>query len=260
MKMTGEPDAGNPQVRFDEGMQETCVRVARLRPTLRSLHLESKSPFRIGSSRYRAPRKPGCATLLGRLRWKFVRLILRDHIAAVADRHATVQMFVNDYGLSCQRVTPPSLLQLENAVGERDGIVVSHRPLMLCAEDPVQILAPNPYEGSALLSRWDRELPIELGNILVPKKVVGCGQVRDAAKSQFLRQPTLPGSKIPLRPAARLRRIRRDHFHPQFLQRASHLGRTTGIDSFASFQHDKEMARPVTVQRAEQPFRLDHFA
>jgi len=35
-KMIGEPDAGNPHVRFDEGRQETCVRAARLSPTLRS--------------------------------------------------------------------------------------------------------------------------------------------------------------------------------------------------------------------------------
>ena len=33
-KMIGEPDAGNPHVRFDEGRQETCVRAARLSPTL----------------------------------------------------------------------------------------------------------------------------------------------------------------------------------------------------------------------------------
>jgi hypothetical protein len=32
--MIGEPDAGNPHVRFDEGRQETCVRAARLSPTL----------------------------------------------------------------------------------------------------------------------------------------------------------------------------------------------------------------------------------
>ena len=25
MKMIGEPDAGNPHVRFDEGVQETCL-------------------------------------------------------------------------------------------------------------------------------------------------------------------------------------------------------------------------------------------
>jgi hypothetical protein len=32
--MIGEPDAGNPQVRFDERMQETGGNVPRLRPTL----------------------------------------------------------------------------------------------------------------------------------------------------------------------------------------------------------------------------------
>jgi len=32
--MIGEPDAGNPHVRFDEGTQETCVLAARLSPTL----------------------------------------------------------------------------------------------------------------------------------------------------------------------------------------------------------------------------------
>jgi hypothetical protein len=34
--MIGEPDAGNPHVRFDEGRQETCARAARLSPTLQS--------------------------------------------------------------------------------------------------------------------------------------------------------------------------------------------------------------------------------
>ena len=32
-KMIGEPDAGKPHVRFDEGVQETCDIAARLRPT-----------------------------------------------------------------------------------------------------------------------------------------------------------------------------------------------------------------------------------
>src|SRR5450755_397123 len=34
--MIGEPDAGKPHVRFDEGAQETCDIAARLCPTLRS--------------------------------------------------------------------------------------------------------------------------------------------------------------------------------------------------------------------------------
>ena len=32
--MIGEPDAGKPHVRFDEGVQETCDSVTRLCPTL----------------------------------------------------------------------------------------------------------------------------------------------------------------------------------------------------------------------------------
>src|SRR5271166_2670488 len=32
--MVGEPDAGKPHVRFDEGVQETCDSVTRLCPTL----------------------------------------------------------------------------------------------------------------------------------------------------------------------------------------------------------------------------------
>lgn len=34
--MIGEPDAGKPHVRFDEGAQETCDTATRLCPTLRS--------------------------------------------------------------------------------------------------------------------------------------------------------------------------------------------------------------------------------
>ena len=33
-KVVGESDAGNPHIRFDEGAQETCDSVTRLRPTL----------------------------------------------------------------------------------------------------------------------------------------------------------------------------------------------------------------------------------
>jgi len=32
--MIGEPDAGNPHVRFDEGVQESCDSATRLCPTL----------------------------------------------------------------------------------------------------------------------------------------------------------------------------------------------------------------------------------
>jgi len=34
--VVGEPDAGNPHVRFDEGVQETCRKATRLCSTLQS--------------------------------------------------------------------------------------------------------------------------------------------------------------------------------------------------------------------------------
>ena len=34
--MIGEPDAGKPHVRFDEGVLETCDNATRLHPTLLS--------------------------------------------------------------------------------------------------------------------------------------------------------------------------------------------------------------------------------
>src|ERR1700683_2983347 len=71
-KMIGEPDAGNPHVRFDEGRQETCVRAARLSPTppespssamLLSLHWSARSsPLR--SCQVDRRRRPVIETLV----------------------------------------------------------------------------------------------------------------------------------------------------------------------------------------------------
>src|ERR1700691_4352245 len=70
--MIGEPDAGNPHVRFDEGRQETCVRAARLSPTppespssamLLSLHWSARSsPLR--SCQVDRRRRPVIETLV----------------------------------------------------------------------------------------------------------------------------------------------------------------------------------------------------
>ncbi len=51
--MIGEPDAGKPHVRFDEGVQETCDTVTRLRPTLRPDRSPSRNPAKPFSSKPR---------------------------------------------------------------------------------------------------------------------------------------------------------------------------------------------------------------
>ena len=43
--MIGEPDAGKPHVRFDEGVQETCGSVTRLCPTLPASPVVASVPF-----------------------------------------------------------------------------------------------------------------------------------------------------------------------------------------------------------------------
>jgi hypothetical protein len=56
--MIGEPDAGKPHVRFDEGVQETCGIAARLRPTLRvplaGRGAAPRVPYRALSARHQA--------------------------------------------------------------------------------------------------------------------------------------------------------------------------------------------------------------
>jgi hypothetical protein len=52
--MIGEPDAGNPQVRFDERMQETGGNVPRLRPTLHSGVPEQESIDRLAAAAARS--------------------------------------------------------------------------------------------------------------------------------------------------------------------------------------------------------------
>jgi hypothetical protein len=61
--MIGEPDAGNPHVRFDEGRQETCVRVARLSPTLQSPRIKERFlPYEAGAVLVRQLRGPHLST------------------------------------------------------------------------------------------------------------------------------------------------------------------------------------------------------
>jgi hypothetical protein len=54
--MIGEPDAGNLQVRFDKGTQETGGDVPRLRPTLQSPRVGQRSFQKGGHRGYTHPR------------------------------------------------------------------------------------------------------------------------------------------------------------------------------------------------------------
>jgi hypothetical protein len=50
--MIGEPDAGNPHVRFDEGTQETGSYVSRLRPTLQRPQVDNALQQRVSDNHF----------------------------------------------------------------------------------------------------------------------------------------------------------------------------------------------------------------
>src|SRR3954447_17069457 len=57
----------------------------------------------------------------------------------------------------------------------------------------------------AFLGRHHGEPLVELGYIAICQKSVRALQIADAGQAQFLRQPSLPGAKIALTTASRLR-------------------------------------------------------
>ena len=84
--------------------------------------------------------------------------------------------------------------------------------------------------------------------------------VRDPGQPEFLRQAPLPGSKTALRPAPRLRRIRRNHLYSQLLHRPPNLRQTVLIHLLALLHRHEKVTPPVAVQGAEQALRFDHLA
>ena len=103
-------------------------------------------------------------------------------------------------------------------------------------------LSPPPATLNLLLNSamyCSRKKALAPSTVLIPASRSSCGK------------PPLPGPKAPLRPAPRLRRIRRDHLHPQFLHRPPNLRQAVLIHLLALLHRDEEMTPPVAVQRAE---------
>src|SRR5258708_2835932 len=92
--MIGEPDAGNPHVRFDEGRQETCVRAARLSPTLQSPQLETSH---FGSECVPIPQRVPCGGSMRRSRLNFMLLLLSALFGQSPDQPVSHHDLVSRY-------------------------------------------------------------------------------------------------------------------------------------------------------------------
>src|SRR5262249_10295125 len=133
-------------------------------------------------------------------------------------------------------------------------------PLVLDREHPSQILPARAYKRTPLsLSRY-RKAPVEFLSVLLAQKPVGLLHRGDLTPAQLLRQPPLPGAVTTFHTPARLRRIRRDHFNPQLLQRPSPLRHLGLIHLAPGLGRHKKVARSIPVQGAEYTLLFDHFA
>ena len=92
-------------------------------------------------------------------------------------------------------------LKFERAVG--DAIVVADLPLLLDAQDLVEVDAGNGGEGGTLAGRKNGEARVVGGQIAVADEGVGRLNVGYAGEPQFLRQPVLQRAEHPFRTAPR---------------------------------------------------------
>ncbi len=126
-------------------------------------------------------------TAAGCLWWQLIRHIARDHMRTIANRHASIEMFVNDHGWPGQGVSPTGLIELKRPIGYRNRIVVVNDTLILHAKDPVQVLASDTHERTAFLRRRHRKFAVEFSHVTLAEKLICLLQVRDAMQSQLLR-------------------------------------------------------------------------
>src|SRR5450759_616509 len=253
-EMIGEPDAGKPHVRFDEGVQETYDTVTRLHPTLPG------GSLLLVFAGFHAP---AFSTSLFRCRADqlfSLAAIAPHYVRSVTDRHGFIQMFVDRYRTSRQRVAESCFADLPRTVPDCHRVVLFHYALSLHSEDPVQVAPPCPPKCRAFLRRRYAELVVELPDVPLPEKSIGTLRGGDPGQSELLRQAPLPGSEAALRPPARLWRIGRDHLHSQLLHRPSNLRQAVLIHLLPRLHRDEKVTPPVAVQGAEQALGFDHLA
>ena len=124
-------------------------------------------------------------------------------------------------------------LQFQRAVG--DAIVLADLPLLLDAQDLVEIDAGNGREGRALAGGLNREAGVVFRQIAVADEGVGRLHIGYAGEPQFLRQPILQRRERPLGSPSGLRRIGPDMLDAQLLERPSDLGRMAAAISPPAF-------------------------
>src|SRR5216684_1576408 len=129
------------------------------------------------------------------------RAVLRvaaDQVRPVAHAPGAVQVFADQHAAFGQRASPFGLLHLQRAVGYPHGVVLVHHAFLLHGENAFQILAAGGNKGAFRLRGRHRKLAVQLGNVALPQEAICFLHGGDPPQPQLLRQPSLPGTEVPL--------------------------------------------------------------
>ena len=98
----------------------------------------------------------------------------------IPNRHCPIEVLVNGYRASGQRTAEPALVELPGAIRDRYRVIFGDHAFALYREDPVQIAARRLAKGRSFLLGCDRELPIELADVVLAQERVGSLDCIDA--------------------------------------------------------------------------------
>jgi hypothetical protein len=96
---------------------------------------------------------------------------------------------------SGQGMAPVGALQLHNHVVKAHRVIPINGALVSLREHHLQVPVPAGYECRSALC-WNRKAAVELGDVMLPEKLVGPFQGADPAQLQLLRKPSLPGGEV----------------------------------------------------------------
>src|SRR5260370_30956817 len=89
-------------------------------------------------------------------------------VRAVVHRQGTFQVLAHHHPASRQRAPPARALDLQNAVGQADGVVAVHHLLVLQRENALQVLPAGGHKSALLVRRPPPKPAAALRHVALP--------------------------------------------------------------------------------------------
>src|SRR5580765_122397 len=137
---------------------------------------------------------------------------------AVPDRILTIEMATDEHPQARAAAAAGLLGHLQGHAADDDDVVAAHDPLLLHAEDLVEVHAAERDEGRRGVSRGTSELDVKGGDKPLPQVAVGRGHRRDAGDAQLVHEAILQGAVDALAPPPRGGGVAEDVFDAQACQ------------------------------------------